>query len=247
MIQSTDAPSWQKPLRSQRFTLWAAGLVVLLALGGAVLAGADVLPKVTGFMIVLLGAVVALIGTLAGAFGLLKGWRTGRKLAIPFLIGFLTCAGFAGFVISLAVNARSVPAIHDVTTDIANPPVFSTLTLAADNLRGVETEENWRALHSAAYADLKPLVSPLTVAEATARAESIAKKEGWVIAKVDPAAGVLEATASVSLIKFQDDVVVRITPLPTGSQIDVRSVSRVGISDLGVNAKRIRAFLADMK
>jgi FAD/FMN-containing dehydrogenase len=37
---------------------------------------------------------------------------------------------------------------------------------------------------------------------------------------------------------------VRVTPLPAGSRVDVRSVSRVGRSDIGTNAERIRAYFA---
>jgi len=37
-----------------------------------------------------------------------------------------------------------------------------------------------------------------------------------------------------------------VRPAPNGSRIDVRSASRVGRSDLGVNARRIRAFLATL-
>jgi uncharacterized protein (DUF1499 family) len=71
-----------------------------------------------------------------------------------------------------------------------------------------------------------------------------AKAMGWEVAAADPATGRLEATATTPWFGFRDDVVVRVAPTPTGSRIDVRSVSRVGKSDLGANAKRIRSFLA---
>jgi len=45
------------------------------------------------------------------------------------------------------------------------------------------------------------------------------------------------------MVRFKDDVVVRVAPATNGSRIDVRSVSRVGRSDLGANARRIRMFL----
>jgi uncharacterized protein (DUF1499 family) len=41
--------------------------------------------------------------------------------------------------------------------------------------------------------------------------------------------------------------VVRIRPEGTGSRVDIRSKSRVGESDLGVNARRIRDFIARLK
>jgi len=38
-------------------------------------------------------------------------------------------------------------------------------------------------------------------------------------------------------------VVVRVRASDAGSRIDVRSKSRVGLSDVGANARRVRAFL----
>ena len=77
-------------------------------------------------------------------------------------------------------------------------------------------------------------------------AEALARRLGWEIVAVVPAEGRLEATATTPWFGFKDDVVVRVTPAATGSRVDMRSKSRVGRSDLGVNAKRIRAFLAEL-
>ena len=146
--------------------------------------------------------------------------------------------------VSRPMAAGEVPAIHDVTTDIANPPQFERLPLRADNLAGVETVENWRRLHAGAYGHLQPLVLAKPVAEVTDAATRIARESGWEIAVSDPARGHVEATASVSYIRFKDDVVIRISPTADGrSRVDMRSVSRVGVSDFGVNARRIDEFL----
>ena len=69
---------------------------------------------------------------------------------------------------------------------------------------------------------------------------------GWQVAATDTAAGRLEATHTTRWFGFKDDVIVRIRPEGTGSRVDVRSVSRVGLSDLGANAERIRGFLAKL-
>ncbi len=58
-----------------------------------------------------------------------------------------------------------------------------------------------------------------------------------------PQSGMIEATATTFWFGFKDDLVVRIRPSGTGSVVDVRSVSRVGVSDLGANARRIGEFL----
>ena len=58
----------------------------------------------------------------------------------------------------------------------------------------------------------------------------------------------LEATATSFFFRFKDDVVVRVRPAPGGgSLVDMRSISRVGGSDVGMNAKRVRAFLGDLR
>ncbi len=82
----------------------------------------------------------------------------------------------------------------------------------------------------------------------TANAVKLAEERGWTVAAQDPARGHMEATAAVSFIRFYDDVVLRITPTPDGrSRVDMRSVSRIGVSDFGVNARRIEEFLAALQ
>jgi len=86
------------------------------------------------------------------------------------------------------------------------------------------------------------------VAMVIAKAERLAKARNWDIAISLPAEGRLEATETSAFFQFKDDVVLRVRPSDTGegSIVDMRSVSRVGLSDLGMNAKRVRSFLADL-
>jgi uncharacterized protein (DUF1499 family) len=151
--------------------------------------------------------------------------------------------------------------IHDATTNLDDVPQFSRLTVRADNLDKVpdegkaelaalSPEERWKALHRRAYADLRPLRLRAAPEQVLRQAEQLARARGWNVAAVDPGAGTLEATATTLFFRFKDDVVVRVRPDPArpgGSIVDMRSISRVGLSDLGVNAKRIRAFLSDLE
>ena len=100
------------------------------------------------------------------------------------------------------------------------------------------------ALQLAAYPDVKHLESELSVADAVARSESVLEGQGLKIVSTDSEAGLVEATATTFWFGFKDDVVVRVIADAAGSRIDVRSVSRVGQSDVGANAARIEAFLA---
>ena len=196
---------------------------------------------------------LALIGALVGLFARFRR-RDGQMIAV---VAVIVGAGFAIYLGNFYRVARSVPAIHDVTTNLNDPPAFETLTLRADNLANVPKldrpgwdrlapVERWRALHSEAYGDLRPLRVASAPAAAVKRAEQVAQDLGWQVAAVDPA-GRMEATDTTRFFRFKDDVVVRVRPDGRGGSIvDVRSVSRVGVSDLGENARRVRRFLRKM-
>ena len=100
------------------------------------------------------------------------------------------------------------------------------------------------AQQASGYPDIHPLVLTATQpGTAFVRARDAAREAGRTIVAADSAAGRVEATATTGWFGFKDDVVVRIRPEGQGSRVDVRSVSRVGTSDVGTNARRIRAYL----
>ena len=71
---------------------------------------------------------------------------------------------------------------------------------------------------------------------------------GWTIVTAEPEEGRIEATDTTFWFEFKDDVMIRVLPEGEGgSRVDVRSVSRVGLSDLGANAKRVKLFLEDFE
>ena len=184
-----------------------------------------------------------------------RGVKAGWLNALALVTGLL----FVAYLGNMIVTARSVPAIHDVTTNLDDLPAFSRLPVRADNLENIpdenkpelaalSPEDRWKFLHRRAYNDLVPVRLAAPPTAVLQRAGRLARERGWEIA-ADPAPGTLEATATTFFFRFKDDVVVRVRPdpqRPGGSIVDMRSVSRVGVSDVGVNAKRIRAFLADL-
>lgn len=194
---------------------------------------------------------VAIAGALLGLFARFRR-RDGQMVAV---IAILIGIGFAAYLGNFYRLARAVPAIHDVTTNLDDPPQFATLSLRADNLDKIPDMgrpgfaelsplDRWKAVHQEAYGRLRPVRIPLSPADAIKKAEAIARLQGWEIAVADPAAGRLEATDTTRFFRFKDDVVVRARIGDGGGSIvDVRSVSRVGVSDLGMNAKRIRGFV----
>ncbi|PMR74451.1 DUF1499 domain-containing protein [Billgrantia endophytica] len=164
----------------------------------------------------------------------------------PVLISGLVIAGVVGL---LAIpwqhwqRAQAVPPIHDITTDTANPPAFTVLVEAreaAPNAVDYPGERTARQQHDA-YPDIGPLLfqaSPSTVFDA-ALAEVRAFQ--WKLAGMDN--GTIEATDTTTWFGFKDDVVIRLSETEEGVRVDVRSASRVGRSDTGTNAERIRAYL----
>lgn len=141
-------------------------------------------------------------------------------------------------------QARAVPPIHDVTTDTDNPPPFvaiAPLRADAPNPAAYDGENSARQ-QLAAYPDIQPIALPMATRDAFDRALAAARDQGWEIVAAVPDPGRIEATDTSFWYGFKDDVVIRIAGDDRESRIDIRSKSRVGKSDLGKNAERIRAF-----
>ena len=228
--------------------MWVSLLGAAAAVIGAPLARYDFVSKLTGFSALFFGLPAVLIAGVVGLLVLFVALIRGLMPKGPALTAAIVSALFVGGVLWVAGPGLSAPPIHDITTDLDDPPAFEKLALREDNLTGVETEDNWRRLHREGYGDIEPVGIDKPVAEVIADAERLARERGWRIALADPASGRLEATAFASYFRFNDDVVLRVRPGSNGgSLVDMRSVSRVGVSDLGVNAERVRSFLADLK
>jgi uncharacterized protein (DUF1499 family) len=138
--------------------------------------------------------------------------------------------------------------IHDITTDTDHPPQFVALrAIREKSPNGPEYGgEKIANQQRAAYPDIQPMMLGDSPRAAFERALGAARAMGWEIVAAVPEEGRIEATATTPLLRFKDDVVVRVTAAEAGSRVDVRSKSRFGRSDLGTNAKRIRAYFATL-
>ena len=231
-----------------------------------------------GFALAVLSALVLALAGPGHRFGLWD-WRTGITIlewaayggigaASVSLLGAVLARpgggrrGFVfalfGIVIGLAVTAipwqmrqtaRSVPPIHDITTDTENPPRFEAVLPLRAKAQSTSAYGGpaIAAQQLEAYPDVRPASLALSPDRAFARALAVAREMGWTIVEAAEAEGRIEATDETFWFGFTDDIVIRITPAAgTGSRLDIRSASRVGQSDLGKNAQRIRAFLAKL-
>lgn len=189
-----------------------------------------------------IGGALALIAAVVAVFGLYRPLRDQGR--VNTLVAFLGGIGITAFLGYMVLGAMAKPPIHDISTDLENLPQFATLKPREYPDGRPFTEAQRKALHEVGYPKLKPLVVSGSVEQVAATAARVLEGMGLEVANVDAAAGSVEATASTFWFGFKDDMVVRVTTTETGrALVDARSVSRVGLSDVGANAKRIQAFL----
>jgi uncharacterized protein (DUF1499 family) len=193
------------------------------------------------------GIAAVLVSVFALVFGrAVIGWR-------GVAIGIVACiaGGVAAYtpIHYYAMRGR-YPPIDDITTDIGNPPAFVAVVAArlaeGDNpaaYGGVGIAQQQRR----AYPDLAPLALAIPPAQAFSHALDTAQRMGWTIVDGDPITGRIEANDRSRWFGFTDDIVIRITASGAGSRVDLRSSSRHGRGDFGVNAARIRAYLAALR
>jgi uncharacterized protein (DUF1499 family) len=248
------ADTWNRTSLEQRWwskTILTGGVVafVLLPLG-ALGARFGIWSFGTGFMLLVAGTMLASIVVVTGIAGIVVAKR--RDLARDRPPLYVAVALAALILVLMGVQffrASSVPPIHNVSTDVADPPQFDRVpALRGPDANPLEFDAETNApLQQQAYPWLETLESGLPPARAVEHSAKVLEDMGLEVVNVDEAAGRVEATATTFWFGFKDDLVVRVRPAPAGSLVDVRSVSRVGRSDLGANANRIGEFLEALR
>lgn len=189
-----------------------------------------------------LAMAVAAVGVIALVVHILRKERGGMLAGgIATIVGLALLAPMANA--TLNPTPRAAP-IHDISTDTANPPLFEVLDETRDGARNTLDYggPELAAMQAKAYPDIAPLETDLSAEAAFQRALTVAGDMGWDIVAQDIERLRFEAVARTAVFYFADDVVVAVTAQDNGSRVDMRGVSRVGRSDQGVNAARIRAF-----
>jgi uncharacterized protein (DUF1499 family) len=214
-----------------RLGMWSYNGGFTVASGGILLASA-------GFFLGVIGYVVALR----------KGLSTERS---SILIALVICTILL-VQVGMQMNAlASVPAIHNISTDTQDPPAFDALVAvrAAEGANPLVYDANVLAEpQRQAYPWVQTLELPTNPGILLNEAVSVLEDMGLAVVNVSAEQGIIEATATTFWFGFKDDVVIRVRESAVGgSVIDVRSVSRSGQSDLGVNAKRIGTILQGLR
>jgi uncharacterized protein (DUF1499 family) len=175
--------------------------------------------------------------------------RFARRGLVPAALG-LIIGVVAVYFPWHASESRGAAPMHDITTDAANPPSFAFAAAARAAERGAGADypgPETMAMQQKFYPGIEPAMVAMPPPQAFDRVLAVARAKGWTIANADPATGVIEACERSFWFGFTDDIAIRVTPAENGSRVDVRSGARQGRGDLGVNAARVRGFLAALK
>jgi len=236
----------------------SAGLTAALALSGAALGLLVLAPlgfrldwwqyRFGLYRLMPVSAVLAAGAVILSVWLMASGWsRLSRRSRIQLIVAL----GLGGVLVYVpaqyALRRTALPAIHDIATDPDNPPTFSAVLAARANAQASRLEDRQprvAQLQKVAYPDLGPLYSALSAEKAFREALGVAKSmPGWLIIDSDSTGGRIEASEQSRWFRFVDDIVIRIVGDERGSRIDMRSTSRQGTSDYGVNAARIRTYM----
>lgn len=231
----------KKVLLQLLFAVSVIGLLPLLAGFGTKLGFWE---PITGFRMTMTymnySAVAGLVLILLILRHFIKDWKQ-TFIWFVVILGF-TYGGYMFGVNQEPEDWTGVRGIHDVTTDMENPPEFVALLNAPGRSNSFEYPPETAERQRAKFPWIKPIISELNENEAYARAVNVARELGWEIVGEDPSRGRFEATDYTKWFYFHDDLVVRITAHEIGSRVDLRSLSRVGGTDHGLGAIRIMKF-----
>jgi Protein of unknown function (DUF1499) len=246
---------------------WIGSLLVLVSVGfglwaaiAAYGAGWNAWSRDAGiaqlYMAAIASVVVAFIAILFIWGARKRGWYqsyTKRLLALFISLGLV------GYLGSWWLPSVTKPALHDISTTMADPPVFRTILLRDDNwdmipeadnsdFQGLSPRQRWAQIHQEAYPDIRTVRVEQSATLLMEKAERLAIARGWDIKDLEAADGRIEASTTTSPMAYPHNIAIRIRPAEggNGAIVDMRAVSGEGQHDLGTNAEIIRSFLADL-
>lgn len=232
--------------RLGRVSTWLGRLSIVAVLLGPLVAHFELVRPIAGFAVFGVGVLLAVLSLLLGIVALAIGPAGTRgSTALGSIPAVLVVA-----VVFVASGGGNVPRINDITTDTADPPVFvHALTLPENVGRDMAYPgEAFASQQRDGYGEIEAVTLASPPDEAFRRVAASARSiDGWVITREDPAARALEGYEVSKLFRFKDDFVIVVRDSNGHSVVHMRSKSRDGQGDMGVNAKRIRTFLARVK
>lgn len=235
--------------KQETLTKWSRRLSVLallILIGGTALFRLGVMSYELPLLGVAISVLLALVSLFLTLFVLLlQGDKQFKRKARRTLV---LCLVVMAIPVSSIIAGAGKPVIHDITTDLENPPIFKTVvSQRPDNANSLAIKLETIAIQKQAYPDMAPLRADLPKPLLFAKTLTLVKEKGWHLVSENIDLGEIEATVLTPAFGFKDDVIIRIQADDEGYRVDMRSVSRVGLGDLGANAKRIQGFLSDLE
>jgi len=242
--------------RVSRLAVWSLRIAVFalpVTLIGLFLYVTEALDFRSALFTVLAGVGVAVLALLLAIAGFVVIWNEGLR-GLGRVIG---AAALALLLITptatVAALSIGLPAVHDVSTDLADPPEFVTFAAARSRdsnpliVGGDDEAEEQRA----AYPGIKPIEFDEPPGDIYAAVMRLVTRYKWVIVDAEPPAsqvrdGRIEAIARGLPFGLRDDIVIRIRPDGAGTRVDMRSLSRNSDRDFGSNARRIDTLFSDL-
>lgn len=229
-----------------------ATIIILLCLLAAAGSGFGVRLELwssrTGFTILRWSVYIVGLAVALGIVSVVLA-KIDRKLTWDWRYLLLSLVAIVTFVVPYnnVREFRSYKTIADATTDFKDPPVFVDLVpirnQSAKNplaYRGEKAAKRQQEF----FPELSSIELSVSAEDVVKAAESVAIAMGFEVVSVVPEQGRLEATEVSFWFGFKDDVVLRAVQFDNGKTlVDMRSASRVGFRDGGVNAMRIENFL----
>lgn len=241
-----------------RSAIWSRRLgwfALAVAAIGIFLMRAGRVELTAGFAVLGAGLLFAFASLALAVIAFVLIWTEGRRGLGLAVWGFVLSTAILAWPAFLGAKAVYLPRLSDISTDVSDPPAFarSRAALAArDGHVPPDVPPATRELQRDAYPAVTTLFLDVPPEDAFEAVRKAAGERGWqVIETTAPGGrigtGRLEAIDRSLLLRFPDDITVRLRPRADGTRVDVRSASRVGNHDLGVNAARIGRFLASVE
>lgn len=242
----STAAIWSR--RLALFAIAVAGIGITLAKLGFV-------DPLSGLAVFAAALMIACMAALFGFAGFVVVWRTGKRGAGVALGGLLLAGALLGLPAFLAVQAIRLPMQNDASTDLVDPPDFSrssaALAARGGHVNG-ELPQAWREAQRKTWPDLQPIMLDLDIGEAWPLVQATVTALHWRVIERQAPGGRqgnarLEAIDFSLLLGFPDDITIRLRPAAGQTRVDIRSASRYGRHDFGVNAKRIEKFATELQ
>lgn len=245
------------PRPESRLARWAerlAWLSVPVILAAILIVRARALPFEIGMLVFFTAVIMAAAALAVAMVAALEIWQKGRLGLAALSRALLVASLVLAWPGALAFQAVRLPVLNDITTNIEDPPLFSRSQAAFTAREGHIPPTLDRALRErqrSAYPQVRTLLLDNEPAEAFQLVQRAVKTLKWrVIEEAAPderrGIGRIEAVAETFLLRFRDDVTIRLRWTGSQTRIDIRSASRVGRHDFGTNAKRILRLIEEI-